>query len=171
MSILLIIFLTATLLWLIYWAIVRQSILDAVEDDLAHLRNRVEWFIIDGAPESQSKSAQILVSEIDCDGFIRWLSFSQIAVDLICNRKRIKIDAAKEKRIFEASPQWIREARNINTALTLKAALANSPTWWIPLPAILLGAMFSWQISDWWNDVESSASKLRSEHFGTGQAI
>jgi len=159
-------FLAVTIMWLFYWAIVRQSIVDSVEDDLNNLRDHVTWHIINDSPGCQSKSAQLLAEEVHNNSFICWISFSQIAICLFNNRTKIKTEAARETAAFEASPKWIRDARELNARLTIKAALANSPVWWIPLPLILLSAIFSKQVLDWWNDAGSTATQLRSNNFG-----
>ena len=166
MHVLIFIFFAATILWLFYWAVVRQSIVDSVEDDLASLRNKVAWSIINNAPGSGSKSAQLLLEEVDNNGFTCWISFSQVALYLLKNRSKIKTEAAREMAAFEASPRWIRDAKDLNARLTVKAALANSPVWWIPLPIILLSAVFSKQVMDWWNDAGNTATQLRSSNFG-----
>lgn len=160
------IFLPATILWLFYWAVVRQSIVDSVEDDLANLKDQVAWNVINNLPGSQTKSAQRLIEEVADNSFVGWISFSQIALYLFRNRTQIRAESARELATFEASPKWIRDARDINARLTIKAALANSPVWWIPLPIILLGAIFSKQVLDWWNDAGTTATQMRSNSFG-----
>src|SRR5690242_20020357 len=155
---------TVLILWLFYWAVVRQSILDAIEDDLSSLKDRVAWHIINESEGSKSRSAYILTDEIPNNGFIYWISFSSVVFHLYKHRAKIKAEAARDRQIFEASPKWIRETREEVARLSIKAALANSPIWWGPLSVILLCALFSKKVMDWWNDAENTASQLR---FGT----
>lgn len=157
LHVLIFVFLAATISWLFYWAIVRQSIVDSVEDDLNNLKDKVTWNIINDAPGSRSKSAQLLVEQVENNSFIAWISFTQVAICLFRNRTKIRTEAAREMAAFESSPKWILDARDLNARLTVKAALANSPVWWIPLPAILLGGIFSKQVLDWWSDAGSTA--------------
>lgn len=163
-----ILFFAAIVLWLFYWAVVRQSILDGVEDDFCNLRSQVAWHIINGSDGSTSRSALMLEEEIPPDGFIHWISFSSVVFHLYKNRARIKAEAAKDREIFEASPKWIRETKESVAKLSIKAALANSPIWWGPLALILLCAIFSKKALDWWNDAENTATQLR---FGMSQPI
>jgi len=164
-------FLALTVAWLFYWAIIRQSILDSVKDDLDKLRNEVDWKIINNAEGSRSKAAQKLVLEIHSNRFICWMSLGQIVYCMVQNRVKIKAEAARERAIFESSPKWITDARVENIRLTMKACLANSPTWWPFLAVTLLCAIFSKKVSAWWNDIGDSAAQMRSDNFGTTQPI
>jgi hypothetical protein len=171
MHIAIFIFLSVGILGLLYWSVVRQSILDSIEDDVAALKNHISWQIIKEAEGSRSPSAQCLIDEVEASKFLCWISFSQIVVYLIQNRAKIKAEAEREAAVFAASPKWIKDARMFNSRLTIKAALANSPVWWLPLALILLCGLFSMSVANWWNDAGNSAAQLRSCHFGIRETV
>lgn len=157
-------FLIATVLWLCYWALVRPVILDGVEIEQEGLRSAVEWSIIEGLPESQSKPAQHLAYSLENTNPTRLMSLGAILFVVARHRTTIKVVAAKEKEIFANCPSWIRDIQQRNAQLSIKATLANSPLWWIPLASLLLAAVFSKRIADWLTDAQTAATKLQSEN-------
>jgi hypothetical protein len=172
MNILIVLFLSATVLWLIYWAIIRRSIIDSVEDELGTLRDKVYWNIIDGAAGAQSKAASVLADDLELNECSFYISFSVIALGAFKNRSKMRAEFARQKELFDSSPKWIQDANNDNTRLLIKAALANSPTWWVPIAIILFGAVFSKKAMNWWDDIQNFISLSRSiNHHGIGQPI
>ena len=162
-TILLAAFLTATVLWLCYWALVRPVILDAVEVEQCELHSIVDWAIIEGLPESQSKPAQHLAANLENSKSTRLMSLGAVMFVVFRHRASIRAAAAKEREIFENSPLWIREIQQKSAQSSIKASLANSPAWWLPLAGLLLAAIFSKRIADWLTDAQTAASKLQSE--------
>ena len=160
---LIIFFLVATILWLCYWVLMRPVILDAVQIDHAELRSAVDWAIIDGLPESQSKPAQQLAIDLEKSNAIRFISLGAVIFVVIRHRSQVRAMTARDKEIFESSSVWIREIRQKKAQLSIKAALANSPSWWIPLAVLSVAAVFSKRIADWITDTETAASKFRPE--------
>jgi hypothetical protein len=156
-------FLVITVLWLCYWTLVRPVILDSVEDELVRMKANLDWAVINGEIGSQSEAAKILESDLEFPSSIRWISLGIALKNNWSSRAEIAAINAKEQKIFECSPLWIREMWERQTVVSVKAALANSPTWWIPLSMILLGCFFSRQVQDWWNDIERATSKARGE--------
>ena len=160
---LIIFFLATTVSWLCYWVLVRPVILDAVQIELAELRSAVDWAIIDGLPEAQSKPAQQLATDLKQFQSARMISLSVVIFVVLRHRATVKAITAKDKVIFENSPVWIREIRQKKAQLSIKAALANSPTWWIPLAALSVATVFSKRVADWLTDTQTAASKLHPE--------
>lgn len=171
MHTLIFLFLAFTVIWLFYWAIIRQSILDSVKDDLDKLRSEIDWNIIKNVDGSRSKAAQKLVMEIHYNRILCHLSLSQIVYSMARNRLKIKAESERERVIFESSPKWIRDARMENVQLTMKACLANSPTWWPFLAVTLVSAVFSKKVSALWNEIEASAAQTRSKSFKSTQPV
>jgi hypothetical protein len=163
MQIIIITFLTLTVLWLTYWVIVRPIILDSVQDEYRRMRTELDWFIIDGLPSSQSLPAQELSNRLAYSKAIRWISFSQAFIASIFKRSELQAAAAKEREIFESSPSWIRDMKERDGDLTVKAALANSPLWWFPISVWLVAAVFSRQLAGWWYETKIAAKELRVE--------
>ena len=163
MVLLIVIFLVGTVFWLSYWALIRPVLLDCIELELASIRSTVEWAIIDGLPDSQSEAAQRLADGLKRAACARYISFSAAIAAMFFRRAEINASVIKDRQVFDSAPTWIREIRYQDTRLSLKAALLNSPAWWIPLPSILFGALLSKKVADWWYAAESAAVKLRSE--------
>jgi hypothetical protein len=172
-TLLIIFFLATTILWLCYWVLVRPVILDAVQIELAELRSAVDWAIIEGLSEeglseeglseAQSKPAQQLAADLKQFQSARMISLSVVIFVVLRHRAMVKAITAKDKATFENSPVWIREIRQKKAQLNIKAALANSPIWWIPLAALSVAAVFSKRIADWLTDTQTAASKLHPE--------
>ncbi|HUA68900.1 MAG TPA: hypothetical protein VMA13_10175 [Candidatus Saccharimonadales bacterium] len=161
MNIIVISFLTITALWLCYWALVRTVVLDSVVDELSRMKANLDWAIINGTAGSQSEAAQILANGLELPSSIRWISIGKAVQCNLFNRAEIAAAGAKEQKIFECSPLWIREMWERQTIISVKAALANSPAWWIPLSVILLVCFFSKQVENWWRDTERATIRLR----------
>ena len=157
-------FLALTLLWLMYWTMVRPVILDGVEYELQALKTRVDWSILEGLPDAESRPASELAQELRDSISIRHISLGLILCVLIRHRPQMKAKLSKEREVFHECPAWIREIRNRNLELSTKAALVNSPLWWIPISFLLLMAYFSMKISNWWTDAQITASLVRSGH-------
>jgi len=171
MTYFILIFLVVTVLWLCFWVLVRPVILDSVESDFSKLRSEIDWAIIEGLPSAQSQSSQKLADDLADPEAVRWISVGPILWANIFKRNEIKLLSAKEREIFESAPSWIRQCKMMEKYLTIKAALLNSPAWWIPLPAILFSTLLSKKVADWWNDAESAASKSHSKYVGFKQPI
>jgi hypothetical protein len=163
MNVIIVVFVVLTVLWLSYWSLVRPVILDSVEDELIRMKARLDWAIIDGEIGSQSEAAKILEADLEFPSSIRWISLGIAIKNNLSNRVEIAAINAKEQKIFECSPPWIREMWERQTVVSVKAALANSPAWWLPLSMILLVCFFSRQVESWWNDIERATSKARVE--------
>jgi len=163
MNPIIVVFLVLTVLWLCYWSLVRPVILDSVENELVRMKASLDWAIINGEIGSQSEAAKILEGDLEFPSSIRWISLGIAMKNNMSNRVEIAAINAKEQKIFECSPPWIREMWERQTVVSVKAALANSPAWWIPLSIILLVCFFSRQVENWWNDIERATSKARVE--------
>jgi hypothetical protein len=163
MNVLIVIFLAFTVLWLCYWTLVRPIILDSVVDELVRMKSNLDWAIINGEIGSQTEAAKILENDLEFPSSIRWISMGIAIKNNLSNRAEIAATNAKEQKIFECSPPWIREMWERQTVISVKAALANSPSWWIPLSIILLVCFFSRQVDGWWRSIEIAASKSRAE--------
>ena len=157
---LIILFMAATLLWLCYWVLVRPVILDGVQVEQAELRSAVDWAIIEGLPDAQSKPAQQLVIDLENTRSARLLSLGVVIFVVFRHRSMVRAITAKEKDAFDNSPVWIREIRQRKAQLSIKAVLANSPTWWLPLAVLSVAAVFSKRIADWLTDAQTAASKF-----------
>lgn len=156
-------FIALTVLWLTYWTLVRTVILDSAVDELHRLKSRVDFAIIDGVAGSQSEPVQILSKNLQFPESIRWASFSNAVFSRIFNHAEIKTNAAKEQQIFESSPLWIREIWERELRVSVKAALANAPAWWLPLTVVLFVSVFSRKAENWWKETEMATSKLKGE--------
>ncbi len=163
MNIAIVVFFAFTVLWLCYWTLVRTVILDSVEDELLRMKSNLDWAIINGEIGSQSEAAKILENDLEFSGSIRWISMGIAIRNNFFNRAEIAATSAKEEKIFESSAPWIREMRERQTIISVKAALANSPSWWIPLSMILLVCFFSRQVESWWKNIQRATSKSRVE--------
>lgn len=161
MDIIIISFLVITAFWLCYWTLVRTVVLDSVVDELSRMKSSLDWAIINGEAGSQSEAAQILASGLEFPSSIRWISIGKAIQRNFFNRAEIAASGAKDQKIFECSPLWIREMWERQTIISVKAALANSPAWWIPLSIILLVCFFSRQVENWWRDTERATIRLR----------
>jgi hypothetical protein len=102
------------------------------------MKTQVEWAIIDGLPESQSRAAQRLLNDLEHYHAVRWVSVGNAVYVRFFKASEVRATSVLENEIFAESPQWIREFRKMDTRLAIKAALINSPTWWIPLAIVLL---------------------------------
>lgn len=160
---LIILFLATTILWLCYWVLTRPVILDAVQIEQAELRSAVDWAIIEGLPESQSKPAQQLAADLEKSKSARLMSLGAVIFIVFRHRATVRAMTTKDNEIFGNSPVWIREIQQKNAQLSIKAALANSPSWWIPLAVLSVAAVFSKRIADWLMDTQTAASKFRSD--------
>jgi hypothetical protein len=160
---LLALFVALTVLWLSYWTIVRTVILDSAVDELHMLKSRVDDAIIEGVSGSQSEPAQALSKNLEFPESIRWASFSSAIYARIFNHAEIKTNAVKEQQMFESSPLWIREIWEREVRVSVKAALANAPAWWIPLTVVLFVSVFSRKVENWWKETEMATSKLKVE--------
>jgi hypothetical protein len=139
-------------------------ILDSVEDEISRMKFSLDWAIIQEEPASGSEAAMRLLSGVQMGKVVRFVSFGQAVVWSYCHRSEIKSLSAKERATFESAPLWIREAWQRHRVLSLKAALANSPTWWIPLAMLLLASVFSKKAEEWWNETgTATTTKLMSE--------
>jgi hypothetical protein len=161
MNVAVVVFLTGTVLWLCYWALVRPVILDSVERELVHMKTNLDWAIINGEIGAQSEAAKILERDLAFPSSIRWVSLGIVIKSNLHNRVEMAALNSKEQKIFECSPPWIREMWDRHTVISVKAALANSPSWWLPLSMILLVCFFSMKVQDWWNNIERATSKAR----------
>lgn len=156
-------FLTLTILWLVHWAVIRPIMLDSVERELLRMKSTVDWSIIDELPHSQSFQSQALAKSLECPRCVRHISIGPALYILIKRRAEIRTEEARQRDTFQNSPGWMRDLIRRNGRITMKAALANSPTWWIPLSAVLLGAYFSIKISEFLQEFEIAAEKSRTE--------
>lgn len=163
MQIIVVIFLFFTVLWLTYWALVRPIVLDSVQDEYRRMRAALDWSIIEGLPNAQSLPAKELEKVLADSDSIRWISLSQAFVAAILKRQEVKALELKEREVFESSPTWIRDMRERDIELTVKAALANSPSWWIPISVLLVAAIFSKQVANRWAEMKIAAKELRIE--------
>lgn len=160
------------ILWLIYWVIVRPTVLDCIQDEFERLKAQVDMAIVRRLPKEQQDVADFLSEALESPEFVRWISFSHIFFLLRFNKeqmKQIRALSEKEKRLLETAPEWMREVKNEASWLAVKATLLNSPTWWIPIMGVLFCAQFSIQIANLWNDAASAAEKMRvppSSHSG-----
>ena len=156
-------FMTVTVIWLVYWTVVRPVLLDSVEHELATMRSRVDWAIIEGLPAAQSQPAQRLLADLHEGRGSRLISLGQVIYIGLRERRTLKIEMAKEREIFANSPAWIKDLKTRNSQLAAKAALLNSPAWWIPIAILLLGAVFSCNVAALWRDAEDAAVKVRDQ--------
>jgi hypothetical protein len=164
MVIVITIFFLITWGWLTYWVMVRPLILDSVEDEISRMKFSVEWAFIQDEPAARSEAALKLLNNLQMGRVVRLFSFGQAVVLNYCHRSEIRTLVAKERATFEASPLWIREAWQRHRVLAVKAALANSPAWWIPLAMLLLASVFSRQAEEWWNETgTATTNKLLTE--------
>lgn len=152
------IFLLITLGWLVYWVMVRPLILDSVEDEISRMTFQLKWSFIRDEPGAQSEAAQRLLKNLKMSKIVRYISFSQAVFFNLQRRSEIKAVAAKERATFENAPSWIRDGWQRHNMLAVKAALANSPTWWLPLSLLLLASVFSRQAEQWWNEARTAAA-------------
>ena len=164
MVIVITIFLFITWGWLTYWVMVRPLLLDSVEDEISRIKFSVEWAFIQDEPSARSEAALKLLNSLQMGRVARFFSFGQAVVFNYLHHSEIRTLAAKERATFEAAPLWIREAWQRRRVLSLKAALANSPIWWIPLAILLLASVFSKQAEEWWNETgTATTAKLLEE--------
>jgi hypothetical protein len=160
---LLALFVVLTVLWLSYWTLIRTVILDSAVDELHRLKSTVDFAIIEGVAGSQSESVQVLSNNLEFPESVRWASFSSAVFARIFHHAEIKTSSAKEQQMFESSPVWIREIWERELRVSVKAALANAPAWWIPLSVLLLASVFSRTVENWWKETEMATSKLKME--------
>ena len=147
-----------SVLWVIYWAIVRPCLLAVVEDDLDCLRATVDWAIIEGKDGSDSEAAYALDSALSEKHPLNHISFSQLLFSSYVNRHEMKAFREKQRRIFANSPEWIREARFRHGWIAVRATLLNSPAWWLFIPLMLFATHLSIKAFNWWNDVQNNAA-------------
>ncbi len=121
------IFASVTLLWLVYWGLLRSALLNVVKDDLDALRSRVDWAIIEGREGSQSEACHQLEFVLRHSQLIWFVSFSQFVVSMWIKRREIAALRAERSRLFNESPAWIRETQKNCAWLFIRAALLNSP--------------------------------------------
>lgn len=160
---LLFLFATGTLFWLIYWSLVRPLILDSAVDELRRMRSALDWAIIEGQPGSTTEAAQELSKHLEYCRAVRRHSLSQAIVLGYLSRAEIQAEIVRRRKIFNEGPAWIRDMFNREKEVCMKAALANSPAWWIPLAMILLGSFFSLKLRNWWEQTGAAADKLKCE--------
>ncbi len=67
------------------------------------------------------------------------------------------------------APQWLQDMNAKQRRLFTKAAMANSPTWWLPIAVLLLCSIFSWSIKSWWDVLQSNLKALNHAGVGCGQ--
>jgi|ERR1035441_2079669 hypothetical protein len=160
MVIFVVIFLFVTIAWLSYWVMVRPVVLDSVVDEMRRMRSSLEWAMIEDAPGSRTEAAQKLLKYLEYGPCVRFLSFGPAAAIRFFNRSEIRAFSVKEREVFEPAPLWIREMWQRHARIGVKAVLANSPIWWIPLSLILLAGLFSRKAEIWWTETEAATSKL-----------
>jgi hypothetical protein len=149
-----VIFLAVTLVWLAYLVVVRPVVLDSIEQELAEMRARVDWSIIEGVPSSQSKAVHRLLQGIHRG---RGMSFSEVLYYAIRHSARINAEIAKDIEVFGESPKWIRDMRDRTSELAIKAALINSPAWWGPIALLLFMGAMSVTFAQWRRRTEAAA--------------
>lgn len=157
-------FLSLTIGWLFYWALIRPMIIESVAAEFDTLRATVDWAIIDDLPHAQTKAARVLVRDLAHSESVQWISLGTVVWHLVRRRSQLKLLAAEDFVLFEEAPRWMQDARRRDVLLTTKAALVNSPAWWIPIAILLLGTVFSMKIAQFWQDAQLVASRLRSDN-------
>lgn len=155
------IFAATTVLWLCYLALVRPLVLDSVEYELSRMRAQLDWDMIDDTAGSRSESAKLLEKTLRSYPGIRWISISQAICYMRSNPAEIKALTAKEREVYRDAPAWVRDMQRRQRELSMKAALANSPSWWIPLAAILLCSFFSKKVEEFWTETETATNGLK----------
>jgi hypothetical protein len=157
------IFALSTLAGLFYWAIIRPFILDSAVDELRRMRSKLDWAIINKEAGATTEGARELSKHLEFYEWVRINSFSNAIFFRFTRRAEVKAEAARAREIFDNSPIWIRNMSMRENQVCMKAALANSPAWWIPLAAILLGTVFSMSLQQWWEETEMAAGKLKCD--------
>src|SRR5438309_241001 len=109
---------------------IRPLILDSVEDEIRRLKFGLQWAFIQDTPAARSEAAQRLLHNLQSCAVIRFISFGQAVLIYRHHRSEIKALSVKERSTFESAPVWIRKAWERHRMISVKAALANSPTWW-----------------------------------------
>jgi hypothetical protein len=160
MNVLVTLFLATTALWVFYWALVRVYLIEAVRYELEDIRIALDWAIIDGRAGSGSRAAQELSSRLKS---APRLSFGQVLYLYLRNRSRVKIEAVRVHGIYQASEVWIRDLWDRQTHASIKATLANSPSWWMPLAIIFLASLFWNKAKDWMTNLETATSLSPSD--------
>ena len=157
------IFAVATVVWLCYWAIIRPFILDSAQDELLRMKSTLDWAIIENAVGSKTEAAQRLSKDLEHSDAIRTISLSPAIVARFLRPAEMKTELVKERAVFNNCQPWIREMRQRETQVCVKAALANSPALWLPLALILLAGVFSLKVQQWWEETETATGKLKTE--------
>lgn len=155
-------FILLSLAWAVYWAVIRPVLLQKVMYDFEVLRSSVDWSIIEEQPFSSGKAAQRLASDLETSAAAQSLSVGVILYFCHKNRAELRARAAEETERFRDLPGWLREAHQKDIQLTLKAALLNSPIWWMPIAIIYLLAVFSQKVQVWWNEVSLGAVEAKN---------
>lgn len=122
--------------------------------------SQLEWAMIEGVSGAQSESAQVLQKSLKLYKTARWISISQVIWTLRSNPAEVKALRVKVGEIFKTAPAWVKDMKHRQEVLAMKSALANSPSWWIPLAAVLLFAFFSKTVEQFWKDTEMATAGL-----------
>lgn len=156
-----------SLVWVVYWAILRPTLMSTTTDELAALKIRMDWAIIEGAQGAQSELARqldyVLINGV---GMAHFITFGQLVTVSYINRKSLSLQREELRRKFEESPAWLRDMQNVCARTFVKAALLNSPFWWPFLPFILFSTLLSNQASAWWQDVQYASSDVLRKNAG-----
>lgn len=160
-SVLLVVFLAGTIAWLFYYTIIRPFLLDSVQDELERMKVEVDWAIIDGMDGAQGPAAQKLRSRLENIHGIRWVTIGQGVCLYHLRKTQIKAETVMEQQMLERSPKWVRDLNSRHTRVVVKAALANSPTWWVPLAFIFLGSVFSRKLENVLANTETAVVELK----------
>jgi hypothetical protein len=133
----------ATLVWLVYWLVVRPVLMASVENDLRKLKAELDWAIIEGYPGSSSQAAEVLLVSLQNLKVFRFLSLSQFFHMAFFHWSKINAESLKKQQVFSKAADWIKGIYDRRQRLSQKAMLINSPAWWLPMAILLLLAVFS----------------------------
>ena len=157
MAIIITVFLGITVLWLCYWAVVRPVILDSVVNELYSIRDKLEWAIIQGHPDAQTRATTYLLKKVENPELVRYVSIGAALFISLLSRSETITEVERSRLAFESCPEWIKKLQERHQVLSLKAALANSPFWWVPVAGFLLASVFSVEIQA---QIRATAAKI-----------
>jgi hypothetical protein len=69
-------------------------------------------------------------------------------VVLFRSKGEIEADKERNRIALEQSPPWLQRLHQRTAEVWVKGALANSPSWWVPVAAGLLVAKFSKRVQE-----------------------
>lgn len=160
-------FLCASVAWLFYWVIVRPWLLISVEDELDRMRTALDWMTIEGDVGTQTAGAAVLKRRLENPRSVRLISLSMPLYFWQTRRGEILASVEEERATVATSPAWVKDMLARQSRLTVKACVANSPSWWPVLAALMLFSLFSRKLETWLDAFQNGMVRIAVQTIAT----